>query len=426
MPEYKPFSIYDEDDKAKSERFSKRDQSPDEVIDLNLEIEDGPNDQDEKIRQELKKQLDLRPSSAEPSAAPPVEKTSEAMEQTPFLTGDSSESVEERARELIRQRQTSGKVRDRRKVASIFDKPIEQDRPIRVGRTGWHPLSYRVRAFWFLFPAVVFFLLFYLYPMIRGFEISLTHYSPLGQSQPVGWDNYERAFQDPLFAQTVANAALFTLLSLVLGFWPPILLAILLNEISRGKGLFKVLYLLPFVIPAIPAANLWKWIFDEGFGVLNSILALVAPGLAPVGWLTDANWALVSIVLMFVWKNTGWFMLIYFASLQTLSEDLYETAELDGAGTLKKVLHVTLPHLVPVMWILSIIQVLMAFQIFTEVYVMTNGGPMHTTEVIATYIYKTAFGTMDLGYASAMAMLMFAALFVFTMIRFFQLKQASR
>jgi multiple sugar transport system permease protein len=424
MPEYKPFSIYDDDDKAKSERFSKRDLSPEEKIDMNLEIEDAPNEQDEKIRQELKKQLDLTPPAPVPSPAPPAEKSSDALEKTPFLHGMPSESVEERAKELIRQRQKSGKVRDRRKVASIFDKPIEQDKPIRAGRTGWHPLGYRMRAFWFLFPAVVFFALFYLYPMLRGFEMSLTHYSPLGQSQPAGWENYVRAFQDTLFAQTVLNAALFTLLSLILGFWPPILLAILLNEITRGKGFFKVLYLLPFVIPAIPAANLWKWIFDEGFGVLNSVLSLA--GMAPVGWLTDANCALLSIVVMFVWKNTGWFMLIYYASLQNLSEELYESAELDGAGTLKKVLHVTLPHLVPVMWILSIIQVLMAFQIFTEVYVMTNGSPMHTTEVIATYIYKTAFGAMDLGYASAMAMLMFAALFIFTMIRFFQLKQASR
>ena len=119
-------------------------------------------------------------------------------------------------------------------------------------------------------------------------------------------------------------------------------------------------------------------------------------------------------------------MLIYFASLQNLPEELYEAAELDGAGVVKKVLNITFPHLVPVMWILSIIQVLTTFQIFTEVFVMTRGGPMHATEVIGTYIYKTAFGAMDLGYASAMAMLMFGVLFIFTMARFFQLKQTSR
>ena len=427
MPEYKPFSIYDDDEEKKKHRVFKPDLVPDDKIDLNLEFEDGSNEKDEKIREELKKQLNLSPpETKKPDSPPPPQKPSEALEQTPFLQGQATESVEDRAKDLIRERQNSGKIRDRRKVASIFDKPIEQDRPILAGKTGWHPLNYRARAFWFLFPAIVVFVLFYLYPVFRGFEISLTHYSPLGQSQAVGLDNYTRAFQDSLFSQTVVNAALFTLLSLALGFWPPILLAILLNEISRGKGFFKVLYLLPFVIPAIPAANLWKWIFDDGFGVLNSILAWFSPTLAPVGWLTDSNWALVSIVIMFVWKNTGWFMLIYFASLQNLPHHLYETAELDGANTLKKVYYVTLPHLVPVMWILSIIQVLTAFQIFTEVYVMTNGGPNHVTEVIATYIYKTAFGAMDLGYASAMAMLMFGTLFIFTLIRFFQIKQVSR
>src|SRR5581483_3480627 len=143
--------------------------------------------------------------------------------------------------------------------ASIFDKPIEPDKPIRPGKAGWHPLSYRAQAFWFLFPGLVLFLVFYLYPLIQGFHISLTHFSPSGQSTYVGWANYTRAFQDDRFAQTVLNAVAFTLLSLALGIWPPVLLAILLNEITFGKGFFRVLYLLPFVIPAIPAANLWKW-----------------------------------------------------------------------------------------------------------------------------------------------------------------------
>lgn len=421
MADYKPFSIYD-DDEEKKKPVSVPEEMKANSGDLDLEIEDVPTHDDEKTRNELMKQLGLSNPSA--PATPQEKKTSEILEKTPFLQGHATESVEERAKELIRKRQESGKVRDRRKTASIFDKPIEPDKPIQPGKRGWHPLSYRAQAFWFLFPALVFFALFYLYPMIQGFQVSLTHYSPLGKSIPVGWDNYNRAFQDPLFWQTVVNAAAFTLLSLALGFWPPIVLAILLNEITKGKGILKVLYLLPFVIPAIPAANLWKWMFDEGFGVLNSILQALS--LPPVGWLTDPRWALISIVLMFVWKNTGWFMLIYFATLQNLPEELYEAAEMDGAGIWKKVFNVTVPHLVPVMWILSIIQVLIAFQIFTEVYVMTNGGPMHSTEVIGTYIYKTAFGSMDLGYASAMAMLMFAALFIFTMMRFFQIKQVSR
>lgn len=404
MPEYKPFSIYDDDDEKSSDSISLPESVPGEGADLGLEIEDA----------------------AQPLGGTLSDSPSEALQETPFLQGRSQGSLEERTQDLTRRRQASGKLRDRRKVASIFDKPIEPDKPIRPGKAGWHPLSYGAQAFWFLLPALAFFGIFYFYPTLKGFQISLTHFSPLGDSVSVGWANYQRAFQDPLFWQTAVNALAFTLLSLALGFWPPILLAIFLNEISAGRGIFKVLYLLPFVIPAVPAANLWKWIFDDGFGVLNSILLMIFPGSTPVGWLTDVRWALLSIVVMFVWKSTGWFMLIYYATLQNLPQELYEAAELDGAGVVRKVFNVTLPYLRPVMWILSIIQVLAAFQIFTEVYVMTNGGPMHATEVLGTYIYKTAFGSMDLGYASAMAMLMFAALFLFTVARFFQLKQSSR
>ena len=423
MPEFKPFSIYD-DDEEKDKSIA----IPKEMVDgggeLNLEIEDVPSANDVKTRRELMEQMGGADASGTEKDS--GSGTSESLEKTPFLQGQSAESVEDRAKAIIRKRQETGKIRDRRKTASIFDKPIEPDKAIKQGRAAWHPLSYRAQAFWFLFPALVFFGLFYLYPTIKGFQISLTHYSPLGQSVDVGWNNYSRAFDDSRFIQTVVNATFFTLFSLALGLWPPILLAVFLNEITFGKGLFKVLYLLPFVIPAIPAANLWKWMFDEGFGVFNSVLQWVSPTLPPVGWLTDPRWALISIVIMFIWKNTGWFMLIYYASLQNLPEEFYEAAELDGAGIVKKFFNITVPHLGPVIGILSIIQVLTAFQIFTEVYVMTNGGPMHATEVIGTYIYKTAFGAMDLGYASAMAMLMFAALFVFTMIRFLQMRQAAR
>ena len=427
MPkDYKPFSIYDDDEDPKPAE-SAPDLNRLSEDNLGLEIEDGPAPQYVKAREDLLKELGLDGVKASDLPPGPEATPSESLQNVPFLQGQADQPMEERAKAIIQDRRETGKIRDRRKVASIFDKPIEPDKPITPGKSGWHPLSYQAQSFWFLFPALVLFALFYLYPMVKGFQISLTHYSPLGDSVPAGWDNYERAFQDPLFWQTVVNAVAFTLASILIGFWPPIFLAILLNEMTRGKGLLKVLYLLPFVIPAVPAANLWRWMFDDGFGVFNSILQWMTgdPHLQ-VGWLSDPRWALLSIVAMFVWKNMGWFMLIYYASLQNLPEELYEAAELDGAPILKKLVNITLPYLLPVVQILLIIQVLTTFQIFTEVYVMTNGGPMHSTEVIGTYIYKTAFGAMDLGYASAMAMLMFAALLAFSVIRLYQLKQVSR
>jgi len=408
----KPFSIYDDNEDAAPKRKAFLENAPSkDDPSLSLEIEDSAPG-DDKLR---------RLGMEEPGTIPPKPPTeassrTEMVDASPFLHGENVGSIEERSKEIVQKRRDTGKIHDRRKTASIFDKPIEPDRPIRPGKSRLHPFAYSWRSFWFLAPALLAFGLFYLYPTIEGFLVSLTRFHPLGGGVPIGWANYDRALHDDLFWQTVLNATAFTLVSLALSFWPPIFLAIFLNELKHGKAVFRVLFLLPFVIPAVPAANLWRWMYDSGFGLFNAILSHL-PGSPQVGWLTDPHWALLSIVFMFVWKNTGWYLILYYAALQSLPEERYEAAELDGADVLHKIYHITLPHLRPVMGMLLILQVLNAFQIFTEVYVMTGGGPMRTTEVLGTYIYKTAFGEMDLGYACAMGMLMFAALFAFSTIR---------
>jgi multiple sugar transport system permease protein len=421
MPdELKPFTIYDDDE----DQPPKKAWTPSEESGsgLDLEMVDDKPDPEDAARRKLFEDLSAGDPVAPPPSGPKVK--TETEEASPFLHGEAGDSIEARSREIIQRRRDAGKIHDRRRTASIFDKPIEPDRPVRMARSRWHPLAHPYRGLWFLGPALLCFGLFFLYPMVKGFLVSLTHFNPLGVSVPVGWENYQRAFSDDQFGQTVLNATALTLISLVFGFWPPVFLAIILNELKRGKALFRVLFLVPFVVPAVPAANLWKWMYDDGFGVLNALCSYL-PGSPSLGWLTDPKWALISISIMFVWKNTGWFMILYYAALQNLPEQLYEAAELDGAGIWKKVRHVTLPHLVPVMGMLFILQVLNTFQIFTEVYVMTGGGPMRTTEVMGTYIYKTAFGEMDLGYAAAMGMLMFAALFVFSTVRVAQLRKTE-
>lgn len=419
--QYKPFSIYDDDEEEKKPSPTFYEEEKKTESGLGLEIQDGAGTEDDETRRQLMSQLSQPLASGKETPTPTPE-----MEASPFLHGQTDETVEERSKKIIRERRTSGKIHDRRRTASIFDKPIEADKPMRVGHASWNPFGYRGAALWFVLPALLVFFLFYLYPTLMGFQISLTHFDPLGKSTPVGFDNYRRALEDPLFWQTVVNATAFTLLFLVVGFWPPVILAVLLNEVTKGKGMLKIIYLLPFILPIIPVANLWKWIFDQGFGILNASLAILFGIPNPhIGWLTDPKLALLSIVFMFAWKNTGWFMLIYYASLQNVPEEIYEAAELDGASIPRRFLSVTLPWLRPTMGILFIIQVLLTFQIFTEVYVMTNGAPMHATEVLGTYIYKTAFGSMDMGYASAMAMLMFLVLAIFSVIRMIQLRRTQ-
>lgn len=400
----KPFSIYDEDDGNPPKLHLPKVPAPEEPS-LGLEIEEAEDSTQP-----------ARPFSPASSPALPESQRTETRDASPFLHGESEGSVAERSQDLLKKRRAEGKIHDRRRTASIFDKPIEPDRPILEGKKSWHPFSHASRSLWFLMPALLAFGLFYLYPTVQGFFVSLTHFHPLGGGTPVGWANYRRALGDPVFQQTVLNATSFTFLSLLLSFWPPIILAIVLNELKFARPVFRVLFLLPFVLPAVPAANLWRWMYDAGFGLFNALLAQ-APGSPQVGWLTDPRWSLLCIAVMFAWKNMGWYLILYYAALQNLPEERYEAAELDGAGVFQKVYHITLPHLRPVMGMLIILQVLNAFQIFTEVFVMTGGGPMRTTEVLGTYIYKTAFEGMDLGYASAMGMLLFAALFAFSTVR---------
>ena len=272
-------------------------------------------------------------------------------------------------------------------------------------------------ALFFLLPAFLGFSLFSWYPMLKGLVISFFHYAPTGASTFIGLDNYTRAFQDVMCWRTLAHAGGFCLMALALGFWLPIVIAVFLNELRWGKGVLKFLFFLPFLMPTVPAAILWKWIMDQGFGLLNALIALLPVADPHIGWLTNPQLALFSIVLLYVWKNTGWAVLIYSAALANIDETLYEEAEIDGASLWDKIWHVTLPSIRGVIAVMLIITIINTLQIFTEVYILTSGGPMNATEVIATYIYKQAFFYMDIGYASALSIILLLLLLTMTVLR---------
>lgn len=272
-------------------------------------------------------------------------------------------------------------------------------------------------ALYFILPAFLAFSLFSWYPMLKGLFFSFLHYSPTGISTFAGLSNYVRAFNDPMFWSTLLHAGWFCVLVLVLGFWLPIFISIVLNELRWGKGLFKFIFFLPFLMPTVPAAILWQWIMDQGFGLLNATLAWAGLADPHVGWLTDPRLAMFSIALLYIWKSTGWAVLIYSAALTNLDETLYEEAEIDGATLWSKVWHVTLPSLRGVIGVMFLLTLINTLQIFTEVYILTQGGPMQSTEVIATYIYKQAFFYMDIGYASALSMVLLLLLLTMTLFR---------
>jgi len=273
-------------------------------------------------------------------------------------------------------------------------------------------------AWAFLLPALAAFFLFSWAPLVRGFVLSFEKVNLGGPAQWVGFDNYVRAASDPQVWATLGHALLFCGLSVALGFWVPIALALYANEVRRGQGLLKLVFFLPFLTPSVPAVVLWRWILDQGYGLVNSVVALLPFVKDPhIPWLNQPTLAMLSVVIVFLWKNTGWNALIYLTAVKDVPEELYETAELDGAPMWMRVRHVSLPYLRGTMRFLLLMQVIATFQVFTEVYLLTAGGPMNSTEMIATYMYKKSFLYLDIGYASALAVVLFMALLSFTGLR---------
>ncbi|HRU39553.1 MAG TPA: sugar ABC transporter permease, partial [Candidatus Goldiibacteriota bacterium] len=188
-------------------------------------------------------------------------------------------------------------------------------------------------------------------------------------------------------------------------------------EMRRGAGLMKILYFIPFLTPAVPAAILWKWMYNQGYGLINSVLSLFSGQPVHIGWLTNPSLVLISIAVVFIWKNTGWAMLIYMAGLHNIPKTLFEDASLNGANVWVKIREIILPATAPVIATVVFMQIINGLQVFTEVYIMTNGGPEGSSEVIATYMYKKAFLYMDIGYASGVAVFFLMILVSFTLFR---------
>jgi ABC-type sugar transport system permease subunit len=240
----------------------------------------------------------------------------------------------------------------------------------------------------------------------------------MDQGTFVGMQNFNRILTDAKFWEAFMHSVSLSLIVIVLGTWLPFMLALYVYEMRRGSGLLKVLYFIPFLTPAVPAAILWKWMYNQGFGLINSFLSLFVPGSGVhIGWLADSNLVLFSIALVFIWKNTGWAMLIYMAGLHNIPKVLFEDASLNGADVWTKIREIILPALLPVIATVVFMQVINGLQVFTEVYIMTNGGPEGSSEVIASYIYKKAFLYMDIGYASGVAVFFLIILVSVTLLR---------
>lgn len=276
-----------------------------------------------------------------------------------------------------------------------------------------HDLLYGVL---FAAPAIVGFLLFVAYPILASVYYSFTSYSILQPGHWVGLDNYRDLLtDDPIFYTSLGNTIYMAVITIPLSILLAMGLALLLNLKVRGQSFYRTVFYLPTIVPFVASSLLWLWIFNPQYGLINTLLWYV--GIQGPGWLGDPAWSKPALVIMLLWGVGNW-MIIYLAGLQDVPQELYEAAELDGANAWHKLISLTLPFMSPYILYSLILQLIGIFQYFTQPQVMTQGGPVDSTRVYALYLYDNAFRFFRMGYASAMAWMLFILVVILTIFIF--------
>ncbi|WP_051703913.1 carbohydrate ABC transporter permease [Glycomyces sp. NRRL B-16210] len=272
------------------------------------------------------------------------------------------------------------------------------------GTTRWAP-------YLFISPFFVLFTLFMLVPIGAGVYLSLTDWAGLGSPEYIGSGNYTRLFQDPSFGASLGNTAIYTVFALAVVLPASLLIAQALN--ARGlklRDLFRLTYFMPVVLSPIIIALVFGLIFDGEYGLLNAVLEALF-GFGGVSWLTDPFWARVVVVVLVLWRWTGYLTIFFLAGMQSIPGELYEAAEVDGAGPARRFFAITLPQLKPVTAFIAVTMLVNTAQIFEEPFLLTQGGPGESTLSVSMFIYRAAFQRQELGYAAAAGVVMFIIVF---------------
>jgi multiple sugar transport system permease protein len=270
-------------------------------------------------------------------------------------------------------------------------------------------------AYVFMSPAILGLLLFTLGPVVASLLLSFTEYNILTAPEWVGLANYAEMFQERLFWQALRVSAIYSVVSVPLGLALALGLAVLLNHKMRGMMVFRSVYYLPTVISGVGVAMLWRWLFNAEFGVINVLLGNI--GIEGPAWLLDENWALPALIITSLW-GVGGTTLIFLAGLQGIPQELYEAAEIDGAGRWSQFRSITLPLLSNVTFFNLVLGIIGALQVFTDAFVITRGGPNHATLFLSVYLYQHAFLYLNMGYAAAIAWFMFILVMLLTLLVF--------
>jgi multiple sugar transport system permease protein len=273
-------------------------------------------------------------------------------------------------------------------------------------------------AWWFVAPALIVLGLFFFLPVLGALAMSLTDFDLYALSDSnnlrfIGFENYRRLLGEPLFWKALGNTLYFVALGVPLSIGISLIAALLVNsKLARFRSFFRTVFFAPVVTTLVAVAVVWRYIFHTRYGFLN--YGLSSLGLNPIDWMGDPHWAMPAIVILAVWKNFGYNMIILLAALQNIPEDLYEAARIDGASSWQQFRHITLPGIGPVLLLVSILTMTGYFQLFAEPYVMTEGGPLQSTLSVLYFMYEEGFKWWSLGRASAVAFLLFVLMFVVT------------
>jgi len=243
--------------------------------------------------------------------------------------------------------------------------------------------------------------------------LSFQEWNLLSDPTPIGLQNFRRLFEDKLFWQALKVTTNYTLISVPLGLVLSFALALLMNSKVRGIRIFRTIYYMPSIVPAVANAVLWAWIFNTEFGLLNSLLRMI--GAPKVNWLLDTRWAMPALILMGLW-GLGSSMVTYLAGLQGIPQEYYEAADIDGAGRWEKMWGITVPLMSPVIFFNLIMGVIGSFQVFTAGFLLTDGGPQNSTLFYTLYIYRNAFRYFEMGYAAALAWVLFFIILALTLL----------
>ena len=276
-----------------------------------------------------------------------------------------------------------------------------------------------ITGYLFILPSFLGFIVFFLFPVLFSLFLSLSKWNLAGGLAGikfVGIDNFKSILSDMWFTDSMKNSLIFTVATVSVGVGISLVLAVILSRMVYFKDTMRVLLFLPYISSAVAVAIVWMIILQPTYGPVNQLLRSLGVQNTP-NWLADVHWALPALIGMYIWQNLGYNIVVYMAGLTSISADLFEAADIDGAGGLAKFFKITVPMVSPTTFFLVIMGIINSFKVFDQVQVLTQGGPGTSTTVLALYIYREAFQFYDMGYASAAAWAMFLIIFIVTIIQ---------